>query len=94
MHSDINALITHGPQFGIDADPIRATHAYRDQIERFFGERSADPANCVTRHGKAFGAPLPKRPRTEVDSNVGLSQPSQAPNIGNDFSHKLNPNFL
>ena len=33
---------------------------------------------------KTFVAPLPKRPRTEADSNVGLSQPSNAPKIVND----------
>ena len=108
MHSDINALITHGPQFGIDADPIRATHAYRDHIERFFGERSADPANCVIQQGgndldvdpgrmvhnlpnKTYGSHLSKRPRksAEAASNVGLSQPSHAPNIDKHFPPSL-----
>ena len=48
MHADINALHVHGPQCGVDTDPIRATYAYRDQIERRFNGRSADPANHVT----------------------------------------------
>ena len=48
MHEDMKALIAHGPQFGIDADPIRATYAYRDQIERAFSERSTIPAFHVT----------------------------------------------
>ena len=48
MHEDMKALIAQGPQFGIDADPIRATYAYQDQVERAFGERSADLAFHVT----------------------------------------------
>ncbi len=46
---DINALTQHGALFGVDCDPIRAAHAYRDQLEILFAEgydASSSHASC------------------------------------------------
>ena len=51
MHADMNALHVHGPLFGIDTDPIRATYAHQEQIERRFEGHSADPEHHATHHG-------------------------------------------
>ena len=49
MHSDISGLKQQGAHFGIDCDPIRATHAYQNQLEVLFAEgydASAPHASC------------------------------------------------
>ena len=47
MQLDINALIQHGALFGIDSDPIRAAHAYRNQLGNYFAEGRA-ASSCHT----------------------------------------------
>ena len=43
MHADLQALVMHGGDLGIDCDPIRVAHAYGAQLEAIFAD-SIEPS--------------------------------------------------
>ena len=47
----MNALHAHGAQFGVDTDPIRASHACQDQLERYFAGGGAVSSTHCTNEG-------------------------------------------